>query len=114
MPAMRAMGRSHARKKVSSHEVRSMKPVNFTPLSCNSFTSAVSSIPGRRVAAMRSGFWSFSAFSTATISASRIRTSSTWPPRTCCRRSLIGTAFGAVRFAITPWMKRSAAKARRR
>ena len=91
-----------------------MKPVNLTPFSWSSFTSAVSSIPGRRVAAMRWGFWSFSAFSTATISASRIRTSPTWPPRTCCSSSLIGTAFGAVRFAITPWMKRSAAKARRR
>ena len=108
------MGSSQARKKVSSHEVRSMKPVNFTPFSCSSLTSAVSSIPGRRVAAMRCGFWSFSAFSSATISASRMRTSATWPPRTCCSSSLIGTAFGAVRFAITPWMKRSAAKARRR
>jgi hypothetical protein len=55
-----------------------------------------------------------SAFSTATISASRIRTSSILPSCTCCSRSLIGTAFGAVRLAITPWTNRGAAKARRR
>ena len=114
MPASSAMGSSQARKKVSSQEVRSMKPVNFTPLSCSSPTSVVSSIPGSRVAAMRWAFSPFSALSSATISASRIRTSATWPPCTCCSSSLIGTAFGAVRFAITPWMKRSAAKARRR
>jgi hypothetical protein len=32
-----------------------MRPANETPFSCSSFTSAVSSIPGRRLACIRSG-----------------------------------------------------------
>jgi hypothetical protein len=48
------------------------------------------------------------------MSEPRMSTSLAFPSRTCWRSSLIGTVRGAVLFAITPWTKRSAARAMRR
>ena len=89
-----------------------MKPVNFTPLSCSSderrFVDPGQARGGdalRLLVLLRLQLGHDLGVADEDLG--------DLAARTCCSSSLIGTVFGAVRFATTPWMKRSAAKARR-